>query len=299
MNLRHLEIFQCVCEHMSISKAAEELYMSQPAVSIAIKELEDYYKTRLFDRMSRKIYLTKSGEKLLSYTNTILSQLELSVDEIRNKTYSEECHIGVNVTIGEAYLSGILSHLKRELPTIKHYVNIENVRSIEKDLLNNKFDFVITDSPQSSSNLILKKLHGEKMVAVCSYDFEVKESLSSKELCNYPLLRREVGSGIRNAFDYYLSDKTCFVKESVESVSNLSLIELAIHGHGITMMPYSLVKNDVKNGRLKIIDIEDCHIKREYYLVYHKEKYIGGGIQSCMDSVIHYFSEIYDIEKIK
>ena len=100
MNIRHLEIFLAVCEHMSISKAAESLYLSQPAVSIAIKELEDYYNCRLFDRISRKIYLTASGEKLLNYAHVILGQIEESVTSLRDDTLTKSCHMGVNVTVG-------------------------------------------------------------------------------------------------------------------------------------------------------------------------------------------------------
>ena len=289
MNIRHLEIFVVVCEHMSISRAAEALYMSQPAVSIAIKELEEYYHCRLFDRISRKIYLTSSGEKLLNYAHVILGQIEESVTSLRNDVMTKSCHIGVNVTVGETDLCRLLDYLKIKQPDIKPHVTINNMKTIENDLVLNRYDFVITDSVPSSLNLVLEKLYCEDIVLVSGYEYVKDNEIDVSELSKYTLIKRELGSGIRKITDRFLEDKKIVIERMMESSSNKAIIELVKNGFGMSFLPYSLVKDEIEKNNLMIVEIKDCHITRDYYLVYYKNKYLSETIKENINHVIQYF----------
>ena len=299
MNIRHLEIFLSVCEHMSISKAAESLYLSQPAVSIAIKELEEYYNTRLFDRISRKIYLTSSGEKLLNYAHVILGQIEESVTSLRDDALTKSCHMGVNITIGETYLCELLDYLKTNYPDIKPHVTINNMKTIEHDLIQNKYDFVMSDSLPASSNLILEDLYKEEMVFVCAKDYINEDELDVSEMIHHTLLVREVGSGIRKCVDRFLENYSLVVDNVIESSSNRALIDLCKNGFGIGVMPYSLVKEELEKGDLKKVELKDVHLIREYYLVYYKNKYLSEYVKAYMEDIKSYFQHVYLIANKK
>ena len=119
MTLRHFQIFNTVCQEGSLTAAAQRLGISQPAVSIAIKELEAFYGTRLFERMNRRIYISPSGEALLQYVGTVLSQFDESVRVIRDEDYATECRFGVNVTVGETRLGDFMAGARAAQPAVQ------------------------------------------------------------------------------------------------------------------------------------------------------------------------------------
>lgn len=282
MTLRHLEIFKTVCEQMSITKAADELNMTQPAVSIAIKELENFYNTKLFDRLGRRIYLTETGNKLQNYANTIIEQFNASVLDIHHKLNHVSCRMGVNVTVGEGHLASIIKRLKKEIPELGLYVTVDNTESIEKKLENNEIDFAIMDAPSDSKNLTIRKLYSEQMAAVCSPQFQISSSLDVKELEAQPLLLREKGSGCRKCIDEVFEKQGCFIQPIVHSVSNLTLIELAKHGMGIAILPISIVKEHILNESLKELELGGIEMKRDYYIIKHKSKCISEAVMRCI-----------------
>lgn len=282
MTLRHLQIFKSVCNHMSITQAADELNMTQPAVSIAIKELEAFYNTKLFDRIGRKIYLTETGEKLRNYTDTIIEQFDVSVSDIRDKSNLVTCRIGVNVTVGEGYLSAIIQTLKDCMPELKLFVTVDNTKAIEDMLSNNEIDFALTDTPTDTHNLVVTKLYSENMQAVCSPNFTAKSKVSVKELSEMPLLLREKGSGCRNCIDTIFDAAGCFPIPTVQSISNLTLIELVKNNNGVTILPASLVKSEIENGSLWCLALSDGEFVRDYYLSYHSKKFLTPMIKRCI-----------------
>jgi DNA-binding transcriptional LysR family regulator len=127
VTLRHLEIFSAVCAQESFTRAAEQLNMAQPAVSLAIRELEVFYNVRLFERMNRRVYLTEAGRTLRQYADTVLSQFQESVEVLRESGAQGACRFGVHVTLGETRLAGILAHLAEALPEITVRASIHNV----------------------------------------------------------------------------------------------------------------------------------------------------------------------------
>ena len=108
-----------------------------------------------------------------------------------------------------------------------------------------------------------------------------------------------MGSGIRTCIDRLLEDYGLKADHVIESSSNVSLIELAKKGYGLMFMPYSLVRNDIEKGLLKVIDIKDISLTRDYYLVYYKNKYLSEEIKNYMKDIIHYFHHVYNIANKK
>ena len=202
MTLRHLEIFSAVCAQESFTRAAEQLNMAQPAVSLAIRELEVFYNVRLFERMNRRVYLTEAGRTLRQYADTVLSQFQESVEVLRESGAQGACRFGVHVTLGETRLAGILAHLAEALPEITVRASIHNSRETERMILQNELDFAVVDNVTVSPHYLVEPLCGEELAAVCAPGYlEGKNSLTLAELAEERLLLRERGSGTRNSVD--------------------------------------------------------------------------------------------------
>ena len=183
MTLRHLEIFSAVCAQESFTRAAEQLNMAQPAVSLAIRELEVFYNVRLFERMNRRVYLTEAGRTLRQYADTVLSQFQESVEVLRESGAQGACRFGVHVTLGETRLAGILAHLAEALPEITVRASIHNSRETERMILQNELDFAVVDNVTVSPHYLVEPLCGEELAAVCAPGYlEGKNSLTLAEL---------------------------------------------------------------------------------------------------------------------
>ena len=168
MTLRHLTIFRAVCQTESITLAAEHLNMTQPAVSLAVRELEDFYGVQLFERMNRRIYITEAGRTLLQYADTILSQYAESVQVLQEARHRGSCRFGVHVTLGETRLAGILAHVAAELCDITVRASIHISRETERMILQNELDFAVVDNVTVSPHYLVEPLCGEELAAVCA-----------------------------------------------------------------------------------------------------------------------------------
>lgn len=277
MTLRHMKIFVEVCSEESITKAAENLKMTQPTVSIAIKELEDHYHTQLFERMNRRIYLTEKGQELYQYAQTIVSQFAEAENRISGYNTEYVLKIGCNVSYGATRLTDIMEKYKTEYPDIKYSLQVANSNQIEKMLLHNELDFAIVDNVNVSTYFVSQLIAQENMLVFCGQEFSktIKGPLSIADLCSFPLLLRENGSGSRSVIDQVFQLQGLQITPIMESTSTLAIIQAAIHNLGICILPESLIPTSLLD-RLTQIEMADNYFIRRYFLIYHRNKYISG-----------------------
>lgn len=276
MTLRHMRIFVEVCSEESITKAAENLNMTQPTVSIAIKELEDHYHTKLFERMNRRIYLTEKGQELYQYAQTIVTQFAEAENIISGYNTEYVLRIGCNVSYGVTRLTDIIEKYKTEYPDIKYNLQVANSNQIEKMLLHNELDFAIVDNVNVSTYFVSKLIAQENMLAFCGKEFSktIKEPLSIDDLCSFHLLLRENGSGSRSVIDQVFQLQGLHITPIMESTSTLAIIQAAIHNLGICILPESLIPTSLLD-RLTQIEMADNYFTRRYFLIHHRNKYIS------------------------
>jgi len=274
MTIRHLQIFKTVCQCQSITAAAEKLNMTQPAVSIAIRELESFYQAKLFDRMNRTIYLTEAGATLREYTDAILDPFEEAAVILRDGSSFMKCRLGVNVTAGETVLAGILKIIREQIPDAGLEVCIENTETLEKKLDDNEIDFAVADSLKDTAKRVIVPLYRGEMAAVCAPDYGPSGETTVQELAGYRLLLREKGSGNRTCTDALFERNGCTVSPAVESISDLSLLNLAEAGAGITILPRELVLERIAAGRLREIPLKGEKMERQYFIAYNRKKYL-------------------------
>lgn len=287
VTLRHLEIFRAVCAHESVTQAAEKLNMTQPAVSMAIKELEVFYGVRLFERMNRRLYITEAGRSLLQYADTVLSQFEESVQVLRQGGAHGRCRFGMTVTIGETWLPSILNRLERELPQLDVEASIQNSRETEEMLLRNEIDFALVDNVSSASrSQRVTPLFRETMAVVCAPSHQPERTaLTLAELATERLLLRESGSGTRSSVDAVFQAAGLKATPVLESISASALLACAAAGAGITILPRSQTEMPLREGKVRELVVADAVFQRTYFLLCHKNKYLTPGMQKAIEIV--------------
>ncbi len=299
MTIRHMQIFRAVCEQKNVTRAAELLGMTQPAVSIAIRELESYYNAKLFDRIGRRIYLTEAGQALLGYADAILSQFDEATQVLRSGTSFMRCRLGVNVSVGETILPDILDQLEREIPGIRVEIYIGNTRIIERRLSMNEIDIAVADCIAESGDRQIEDFYVGEVCVVTSPDaaeriyssldrhgtLDGRDSLTVAELARQRLLLREEGSGSRIGLEAIFRSCGCAVEPVTVSTSDLCLLNLARRGFGVTILPRELVVADLESGRLRELLLSDAQIRRRYFLAYNRRKPFKGVIADAVEAL--------------
>lgn len=290
MTIRHLRVFVTVCELNSITKAAEKLFMAQPAVSCAIKELEDYYDIKLFDRISRRLYLTEAGKNLLDYATHIVSLFSEMESNVRDFDKPGKLNIGSSITIGTGFMPVYVRYFKELYPHTEVHVTIDSSDIIERKILQNELDFALIEGTVHRESIICEAYMDDELVIICSalHPFSKSKAITMEQFISEPFLLREKGSGTRELFDNVLASQGFNVIPSWESTSTLALINAVINGLGLSILPRMLVKDIINEGRIMAVQIEGLKFNRKFNIIYHKNKFLTASakrfIEMCKEA---------------
>lgn len=281
MTLRHLKIFVAVCDYKTITKASEALYIAQPSVSLAISELEDYYGVRLFDRISRKLYLTEAGEQVLGYARHITDLFDEMEQRIKNAEASGTIRVGASITVGTCLLPFYAKKFESAFPHLTLSATVENSDILEKMVLGNKLDLALIEGIPHSDQLIVSPFLDDELVVVCSKENPLwrKKEVLPEELTHQPLILREIGSGTRQLFDNAMMLHNLPVTPHWECISTQAILNAVAMDIGISVLPFRLVDSALKEGKLKRIPVKDLELRRKFYIIYHKNKYLSSALQ--------------------
>lgn len=273
MTVRHMKIFKTVCEcGCSITKAAEKLNMTQPAVSLAVSELENYYGIKLFDRISRRLYLSEAGKMFLEYANTITLTFDDMEKRVRSWEKTGVVRVGASISIGAMLMPEYVKKFAAENPDTKVTVKINRSEELEALLFENKLDFALIEGIVHDQNLVYEDFMEDRLALVAARGFPT-DTIKKEEIYAYDFLLREKGSGTREIFESTLTSVSCPLPEPAwESMSTAALINAAEAGLGVAVVPYRMAVERLKSGSIREIHIENIKFTRKYKLVYHKNK---------------------------
>ena len=301
MTIRHMRIFRAVIENENnLTRAARQIYMAQPAVTLAIQELEEYYGVNLFDRLGKRLYLTEAGKQFQDYVIRILGLFDDMEEGMRSWGSKGMLRIGSSVTIGSQFLPGYVESYAHTHPDVNTQVLIGASDLIEKKILSNDLDIGLVESPVHEKNLIAEQYMEDYLVAVApGKDWErgmdasgngdsERIQMSAEEFALQHLLLREPGSGTRESFDKVMAQHQIFVKPSWEATSTTALINAVISGLGISVVPRRMVEIPLRDGKIREIQIDGVEFKRYFYLVYHRDKLLTTPIREFMDVCRNY-----------
>ena len=277
MTIRHLKIFIAVYREMSITKAAEKLHMAQPGVSLAVKELEDAYHVKLFDRISRRLSATDAGRMFFDYASHIVSSFEQMESAMLSPQGAGSIHLGSSITVGNFLIPDAVSRFHEKYPDCRVSVNVDNSHRIIRKVLRNELDFGVVEDRVPYEQLVELPFMEDRLYFVCQagHPLSEKASVTLEELCRYPFFMREPGSAAREITDQLM--KSCQQKYEifVESVSNQALIHAIQKYPGITVLSSRLVSRELQEGRVKLLPLYPEVFRRQFLIVHHKQKYIS------------------------
>ena len=292
MKIRHLQIFLSVCDHEnSVTQAAKALFMSQPSVTQAIHELEEYYKVRLFDRLSRRLYLTAAGEEFQSYARRLMGIYEDMENHFSNWDGTGVLRIGASMTWGTSLMPPIMHDFRKQHPNSHTRVIIQPSRFLQDKIMQNELDLALLETPVQNSALHADHLFSDRLCVITSADDELTENkMTKEEFAKREFLLREPGSGSRDIFEQVMERSGLSVTPVWEAESTTALLNAVKQGMGITVLPRLLVQESVLEGRIKEVKVQDLDFRQDFYVVYHKDKLITRLIKdfiACSADVLH------------
>ncbi len=272
-----LKVFYTVAQTLNFNRAAEQLNISQPAVTKHIKELEQLYNTTLFDRAKKRIVLTRSGEVLFQHAHLIFEQyqkLDFDLNLLQNKTEGV-LHIGASTTIAQYVIPAYLAHFHKRFPQIKIELTMANSLVIEQMLVDKKIELGLVEGTTHNSDLKYSPFVKDEIVLATrpANNLLKKRTITLKELSKLPLLTREAGSGTSDIINGYLQKAGIRIQDlnihmqlgSTESIKNYLFCS-----DTFAFLSIYSVQQDLTDDRLSIIDIDGFEMTRTFSFVFRQ-----------------------------
>jgi DNA-binding transcriptional LysR family regulator len=248
MNFRHLKIFVTVCEVGNMTRAAKELYMTQPSVSQAIMELEKYYGVRLFERLNHRLYLSAAGERLRSYARHILNLSEQAEKELADLNQGGSIRIGASLTIGAYLLPGLVADFHLQTPQVDVFTRVDNTNVIEQNLLEDKLDLGLVEGPTFSPHIVEEFFCHDELVIISSPQHPLARpgKRSLQDLNGQAFIVREPGSGTQNIFEHAMREAGITWKTAGVYNNNQAIKQAVSANLGLGMVSKIAVAEEVQ-----------------------------------------------------
>lgn len=300
--IRQLQILHKVAEKQSVTKAATELHLTQPAVSMQLKNLQAQFNIPLYEVIGRRTYITEFGEKIVKAAEEILREVE-AID------YHAQAYTGLLagklkisvVSTGKYVMPYILADFLNKHPGIELIMDVTNKAQVVESLERNEVDFSLVSVLPQHLQLCKEPLMENKLFVVANRAKQYAETISPQTLLEeLPLIYREQGSGTRYVMEQFLAANNLVVKKKLELTSNEAVKQAVLAGLGVSIMPLIGIRSELASGELQIIPVEGFPIKSIWHLVWQEgkafspvaEKYLQHLRQEKQDIIQQHFGWI-------
>jgi LysR family transcriptional regulator, transcriptional activator of the cysJI operon len=279
MNIESMRLFCRVAEEGSISQAARLSYISQPAVSKQIRQLENRYGTALFDRKDGRLMLTEAGKILYPYAKDIIKSDHYSIQAIQEMlgAHNHTLNVGASLTIGEYLIPGILGNFKKDHSEIQFSLLIGNTPYILSKLDHHEIDIALIEGTFNHSKYITQKFADDELILVASYHHRwgKRESIGIQELTEEKMIWREKESGTRQIVEDALKDYGILEKVgNAMELGSLQSIKSAVEAElGISILPKITVLRELQFNILREIPIKDFVFMRDLWMVQRDQRF--------------------------
>lgn len=275
LNFHQLHIFYTVAAKGSFSAAAQSLHMSQPAVTMQIQALEEYYGTKLFHRSTKKVELSEAGMTLLPYAEKGIALIRETDHAMSKYTHqlAGKLQLGASMTFGEFILPRLLGVFGKEYPHIAISMKVMNTKQILDEVLSHQLTFGLVEAELQHPDLKIEAVLNDELKLILPSDHPLleKDSIRYEDVLEYPFILREQGSGTRDVMEKELirQGKDPGQLRIVMEIGNTGAIKSAVEaGFGLSIISPTSVKNEVALGLLAVRDIEGVFFKREFNAIY-------------------------------
>ncbi|MDX1641662.1 MAG: LysR family transcriptional regulator [Balneolaceae bacterium] len=284
--LHQLKVFAEVAKCGSITKAAESLHMTQPAVSIQMKQLQESVDIALIEIIGKKLYLTEAGERLYSMQQTIQEHEEAF------EAYTSELKGGLtgNLSISAAstakyFLPYLLGAFQKKYPKVKIALKVTNRNEVLQHLYNNEFQLAILTQLPDDSSIIATPFLSNPLVMACppNHSLSNKKDLNMKDLKDEPFIFRESGSGTRMVMERLLDEAGIEPTIAMELGTNEAVKQAIMAGIGISLISKLSMHSELKTGKINKLNILDFPVETHWHTLYRKDKVISRVLKNFLN----------------
>jgi len=273
IEIRHLKLIKTISETENLTKAAQKLFVTQPALSQQLKDIEEKLETDLFYRTKKKMILTEIGKKMLKTAETVLEELRVAEIEIKKAVHGEtgELKIGVHCLLSYKWLPSVLKKYQDLFPKVK--IDMSKSISIIKDLTSNQFDFVITAFPIDHKHIVSGPLFEDDIVLISSpgHRVSLKRYTTENDFEGETLISL-VEQSKDALYQYYLKPAGIKLEKFITIEQPEAIIELVKSNFGLALFPRWSIKNQLKAGKMKARRVSRKGLRLEWQVLHFKKK---------------------------
>lgn len=288
MTFRQLQIFRAVCQSRSYSRAAEEMALTQPAVSLQIRQLEELLGQPLFDYVAKKLYLTPAAEALLRASEDVFGRLEALDMQLSDLQGSLQGQLSLAVESSAKYLvPHLFAAFREQHPEVSLQLVVVNHAQAVRRLSVSRDDLLIMSQPPGDQALDFFPFLTNSIIAVAppTHPLCSVQRLCLSDLGGFPLLLREVGSGTRRACEEYCHQKRAHFPQTLEVGSSEAQVEAVIAGLGVALLPRHAVRLELATGLLHELPVEELPLQRSWCVVHPRGKRLSPVAQAFRDFI--------------
>ncbi len=292
MNLNQLWVFYNVARLKSFSLAAEQLFLTQPAVSTQVKRFEDFYNVKLFERFGRTIQLTDRGQALFAQATKIFDLVQEAGNLLEDMKGLKGGNLKVDAsrTLGAYYLPDVLCAFCAKYPDVHIQMQVLNTHDVMENVLTFQSDLGFVGRREQNEKLIYIPFIEDELVIIVSPKHELvrRRSIALSAFNGQRLILREAGSGTRQEVEQVLRRQHVALDVVMELGSNEAIKRAVEKGLGVSVISANAIKRELKAGLLKAIRLPGESAKRNFYVIYHKDKYLSNILKCFLQTVAEY-----------
>jgi DNA-binding transcriptional LysR family regulator len=284
MDVRNLEVFLSVAKHLNFTRAGEEVNLTQPSVSVRIRQLENEVGLKLFEQLGKKVALTEAGLSLIPHARRVMAAIEDARQCIQELQGLERgsLRIGASTTPGMYLIPKAVALFKRRHPNIEIHLRIKDTRQVEAGVLNNEFDFGFVGGHLVGHEVAALPWLTDQLVLIVPPDHEFvrRKSIKPKHLQKQKFILREVGSATRATIVNHLQNAEVTIEPIMEMENPESVKKAVQSGLGIAFISRFAVETELKAKSLVAVRVSGLDIRRQLKIVYRKDKHLGRAAQT-------------------
>ncbi len=288
LTLRQLRVFEAVAKHLSYSRAAEELHLTQPAVSMQIRQLEDVAGLPLFEQLGKKIHLTEAGKEFLHYSNSILQHLSEAETMLAEfKGMSGKLNISVAST-ASYFTPQLLAEFCQRHTQATVNLSVTNRETLLQRLSNNETDMAIMGRPPDALNVDATPFMENHLIIIAPVNHPLADerNIPLSRLAEETFLVREQGSGTRITMERFFAEKNIHLTTGTEMSTNEAIKQAVQAGMGLGILSLHTVSLELETVRLKVLDVQNFPIQRHWYVVHRKGKRLSNVAQAFKEFLL-------------
>lgn len=289
VTLRQLKVFEAVARHLNYTQAAQELHLTQPAVSMQIKQLEESVGLPLFEQMGKQTYLTEAGREMYHYCRSISQQLNEAEEVIEQLKGVRRGHLDISVASTANYFATrLLASFIDHYAEVSFSLDVTNRATLLRQLEQNDKDLVIMGKPPEGRGLETEAFMENPLVVIAppEHPLAVEAGIPLKRLEEEPFVVREPGSGTFIAMERFFSGHGVRLKTGMQMTSNEAIKQAVEAGLGLGIVSIHTLELELETGRLVVLDMADFPILRHWYVVHRQGKRLSPVAQAFKEFVL-------------